>query len=86
LRPIASGYGVSTQSIAIAWVLAWPGVSGAIVGARTPAQVDGWIPAATVRLTSEDLAEISDAIARTKAGTGPPAPPKEVALSGAHPA
>jgi aryl-alcohol dehydrogenase-like predicted oxidoreductase len=86
LRPIAKRHGVSTQSIAIAWVLSWPGVSGAIVGARTPAQVDGWIQAASVQLTSQNLAEISAAIAQTKAGAGPSGPPKEVALSGAHPA
>lgn len=84
LRPIAKRYGVTVQSIAIAWVLSWPGVSGAIVGARTPAQVDGWIQAASAQLTSEDLAEISGAIAQTKAGDGPSAPPKEVALSGAQ--
>ena len=26
-----------------AWTLAWPGVTGAIVGARNPSQVDGWL-------------------------------------------
>jgi len=86
LRPIAGRHGVSAQVIAIAWALSWPGVSGAIVGARTSAQVDGWIQAASVQLTADDLAEISDAIAQTKAGAGPSASPKEVALSGAHPA
>lgn len=86
LRPIASRHGVSTSSIAVAWTLAWPGVSGAIVGARTSAQVDGWIQAASVKLTPDDLAEISEAIAQTKAGTGPSEPPKEVAFRGAHPA
>lgn len=86
LRPIASRDGVSTSSIAVAWTLTWPGVSGAIVGARTAAQVDGWIQAASVKLTQDDLAEISEAIAQTKAGAGPSEPPKEVAFSGAHPA
>jgi len=28
------------------WVLSWPGVTGAIVGPRSPDQVDGWIGAA----------------------------------------
>ena len=45
LRPIAKRHGTSVSAIAIAWTLAWPGVTGAIVGARTPEQVDGWIDA-----------------------------------------
>jgi aryl-alcohol dehydrogenase-like predicted oxidoreductase len=74
LKPIAQRYGTSVSSVAIAWVLSWPGVTGAIVGARSPEQVDGWIGAANLELTSSDLAEIAQAIDRTKAGTGPSAP------------
>jgi aryl-alcohol dehydrogenase-like predicted oxidoreductase len=60
-------------------------VTGAIVGARTPGQVDGWIGAAAIVLTPQDLDEIASAIQRTKAGAGParpsgqPAAPQEVA-------
>jgi aryl-alcohol dehydrogenase-like predicted oxidoreductase len=54
LRPIARRHGTSVSSIAIAWALARPGVTGAIVGARTAAQVDGWIDAASIALTKED--------------------------------
>jgi aryl-alcohol dehydrogenase-like predicted oxidoreductase len=71
LRPIALRHGTSVSSIAIAWTLAWPGVTGAIVGARTPEQVDGWIGAAAIALTPEDLEEIGAAIGRTRAGAGP---------------
>jgi aryl-alcohol dehydrogenase-like predicted oxidoreductase len=71
LRPIAARHGASTSSVAIAWTLAWPGVTGAIVGARTPAQVDGWIQAASLKLTPVDLQEITTAVQRTKAGKGP---------------
>ncbi|MEU1388553.1 MULTISPECIES: aldo/keto reductase [unclassified Nonomuraea] len=60
--------------MAIAWVLAWPGVTGAIVGARRPEQVDGWIGAGAVELTPADLAEIADAITASGAGTGPARP------------
>jgi aryl-alcohol dehydrogenase-like predicted oxidoreductase len=70
LRPIAARHDASVSSVAIAWTLAWPGLSGAIVGARTPAQVDGWIQAANLELTQEDLAEIAGAIAKTQAGSG----------------
>jgi aryl-alcohol dehydrogenase-like predicted oxidoreductase len=71
LRPIAERHGTSVSSIAIAWALSWPGVTGAIVGARTPKQVEGWIGAASVALTQEDLDEIASAIGRTRAGAGP---------------
>jgi aryl-alcohol dehydrogenase-like predicted oxidoreductase len=71
LRPIAKRRGTSVSAVAIAWTLAWPGVTGSIVGARTPAQVDGWIGAASLSLTQEDLEEIAAAIERTRAGSGP---------------
>jgi aryl-alcohol dehydrogenase-like predicted oxidoreductase len=74
LRAIASRHGASVSAIAIAWTLAWPGVTGAIVGARTPKQVDGWIGAASIALTGEDLDEIASAIRRTRAGAGPTRP------------
>jgi len=71
LRPIARRHGASVSSVAIAWALAWPGVTGAIVGARTPEQVDGWVGAASLTLTPQDLDEIAVAIRRTRAGAGP---------------
>ena len=71
LQPIAQRHNTSVSSVAIAWTLAWPGVTGAIVGARTPKQVDGWIGAASLELTDQDLTEIAAAIERTGAGTGP---------------
>jgi aryl-alcohol dehydrogenase-like predicted oxidoreductase len=74
LRPIAARHGVSVSAVAVAWTLAWPGMNGAIVGARTPDQVNGWIEAATFELTQDDLAEIGAAIAKTQAGTGPAQP------------
>jgi aryl-alcohol dehydrogenase-like predicted oxidoreductase len=74
LRPIASRHGVLVSAVAIGWVLSWPGVSGAIVGARSPQQVDGWIAAGNLALTQEDLEEISGALVRTEAGVGPTHP------------
>ena len=74
LRPIAKRHGVSVSCVAIAWTLAWPGVTAAIAGARTPAQVDGWIQGASLKLSEEDMAELSAAIVRTKAGAGPTRP------------
>jgi len=74
LRPIAERHGTSVAAVAVAWTLAWRGVTGAIVGARSPAQVDGWIGAASLALTGTDLDEIAAAIGRTGAGTGPVRP------------
>src|SRR5574340_552658 len=74
LRPMAQRYGTTVSAVAIAWTLAFPGVTGAIVGARSPQQVDGWVGAAALRLTAADLEEIARAIARTGAGAGPSTP------------
>jgi aryl-alcohol dehydrogenase-like predicted oxidoreductase len=71
LSPIAQKHGVDVGAVAIAWTLAWPGVTGAIVGARSPRQVDGWIRGAALPLDAADLAEIARAIERTGAGSGP---------------
>ncbi len=76
LKPIAARHGVTVASVAIAWTLAWPGVTGAIVGARSAAQVEGWIGAADLRLTVQDLEEIAAAVRRTGAGSGPAQPPR----------
>jgi aryl-alcohol dehydrogenase-like predicted oxidoreductase len=71
LRPIAKRHDMSVSAVAVGWTLAVPGVTGAIVGARTPEQVDGWIDAADITLAPEDLDEIAAAIQYTGAGAGP---------------
>ena len=76
LAPVAERHGTTVAAVAVAWTLAWPGVTGAIVGARSPGQVDGWLPAATLELTPGDLDEIAGAIRRTGAGSGPERPPR----------
>ncbi|MGI9119882.1 MAG: hypothetical protein ACR2G7_07160 [Acidimicrobiales bacterium] len=53
---------------------AWPVVTGAIVGARRPSQVDGWIGAAEVDLDDDDVNEISAALAEIGSGQGPRRP------------
>jgi len=71
LRPIAERHGSTVAAVAIGWVLAWPGVTGAIVGARSPEQVDGWIGGSQIRLTEDDLAEVANAATAARAGSGP---------------
>lgn len=71
LRPIADRHGTNVASVAIAWTLGFEGVSGAIVGARSPEQIDGWLDAATLELDAQDRAELIEALKRTGAGSGP---------------
>jgi aryl-alcohol dehydrogenase-like predicted oxidoreductase len=71
LRPIAARHNASIAATAVAWTLHWPGVTGAIVGARAPKQVEGWVRAGDVALTPQDLEEVAQAVERTGAGTGP---------------
>jgi aryl-alcohol dehydrogenase-like predicted oxidoreductase len=74
LVPVARRHEVQPAAVAVAWTLAWHGVTGAIVGARRPDQVDGWLPAAGLELTATDLAEIAAAIEHTGVGEGPVSP------------
>ena len=74
LRPVAERHGVTPAAVAVAWTLAFPGVTGAIVGARSPRQVDGWLPAADLELKDDDMSDIAAAIRATGAGTGPASP------------
>jgi aryl-alcohol dehydrogenase-like predicted oxidoreductase len=74
MQAVAKRHGTTAAATAIAWTLAWPGVSGAIVGARDAQQVDGWIDAATLHLRQADLDEIAATIAASGAGAGPALP------------
>ncbi len=74
LRPIARRHGSTVSAVSVAWTLAWTGVTGAIVGARSARQVEGWIGGAALELTPEDLDQIAAAIERTGAGDGPSRP------------
>ncbi len=74
LHPIAAAHGTTVAAVAVAWTLSWPEVTGAIVGARTAQQVDGWIAGANITLTGGDLDAIAGAIAGSAAGSGPRLP------------
>jgi aryl-alcohol dehydrogenase-like predicted oxidoreductase len=65
MRPIAARHETTVGAIAVAWTLATPGVTGAIVGARSPQQVDGWIASGDLELTASDRDDLAAAIART---------------------
>jgi aryl-alcohol dehydrogenase-like predicted oxidoreductase len=74
LVPVAKRHEVQPAAVAVAWTLAWRGVTGAIVGARRPDQIDGWLAAADLELTDADLNEIAAAIEHTGVGEGPVSP------------
>lgn len=59
LGEIGARHGVSAGVVAIAWTLAKPAITGAIVGGRSAKQVDGVMPAAEFRLTEAELTEIN---------------------------
>ena len=71
LGVIAERIGCSLPELSVAWTLACPGVTGAIVGARRPEQLDGWIGAAELTLGQTELDEVAAALEETGAGAGP---------------
>jgi aryl-alcohol dehydrogenase-like predicted oxidoreductase len=62
LREIGKSHRRSPGEVAIAWTLAHPAVTGAIVGLRSPQQVAGIIGALDFRLSKSEMAEIEQAL------------------------
>jgi aryl-alcohol dehydrogenase-like predicted oxidoreductase len=60
LREIGQRHSKAPGEVAIAWTLANPAVTGAIVGFRSTKQVAGIVGAATFRLSSAELDEIAN--------------------------
>jgi len=63
LERIACAHAVSMAQIALAWVLAQPGIATAIVGARTVEQLDDNLAAADLELHAEETAQLDAATA-----------------------
>jgi aryl-alcohol dehydrogenase-like predicted oxidoreductase len=63
LGQIGARHGVSAGVIAIAWTLANPAITAAIVGGRSPEQVEGVWPAAKFRLSKDEMQEIETFLA-----------------------
>lgn len=64
--------GVALATAAVAWVLAQPGVTSAIIGASRPEQLDATLAAAAISLTDEDLAVCNRAWYRLPRPETPP--------------
>jgi aryl-alcohol dehydrogenase-like predicted oxidoreductase len=63
VRSIASEIGATPAQVALAWVLAQPGVTSPIIGARTLAQLEDNLGALAVELSSAQLARLAEASA-----------------------
>ncbi len=63
LAAVADGRGVPMSRVALAWVLAQPGVTSAIVGASSLEQLDDNLAAAALTLTPDELAALGAATA-----------------------
>jgi aryl-alcohol dehydrogenase-like predicted oxidoreductase len=58
LKTIGARHNVSAGVVAIAWTLANPAITAAIVGGRSPEQVEGVFPAASFQLAESEMQEI----------------------------
>ncbi|CAN5636313.1 aldo/keto reductase [soil metagenome] len=77
LRKITEALGCNLAELAVAWTYTVDGVTAAIVGARRPEQIDGWIGASDLELSREVVEQIERIIEETGAGTDEP--PNQVA-------
>lgn len=66
LVPVARAHGASVAQVALAWLLAQPGVGAVIVGATRPAQVAENVGVSRLRLTPEELALIDRTFAELR--------------------
>jgi aryl-alcohol dehydrogenase-like predicted oxidoreductase len=59
LREAAARRGIAAAALAVAWTLKHPAVTGAIVGARRPEQIDEVVQAAEIEVTDVEAAALS---------------------------
>lgn len=67
LGAVAKAHDTTVARVALAWVVAQPGVTSTILGARTLSQLEDNVKALDVRLTPEDLARL-DALTKPAFG------------------
>jgi 1-deoxyxylulose-5-phosphate synthase len=60
IRSLCAEGGRSMTQASIAWVLAQPGITSAIVGASRPQQLDESLPGASLELSAEEMAALGD--------------------------
>ncbi len=74
IRPLAESHGITLAQLVIAWTLAQPGLTHALVGARTPQQAMENAAAADVELSEEEIRQISETIGNLSEQVGSVAP------------
>jgi aryl-alcohol dehydrogenase-like predicted oxidoreductase len=62
LKPIAEKEGLTQAQLAVAWVLQNPNISSAIIGATKPSQIKENVKASGVKLSSETMKAIDNAL------------------------
>jgi aryl-alcohol dehydrogenase-like predicted oxidoreductase len=70
VRPLADKYGLTPGQLSVAWVLAQPGITTAIVGARNKEQAESNCRAGQVELTAQESGMIRNAFDHLTAITG----------------
>jgi methylglyoxal reductase len=63
IRPITAAHDAGFAPLAVAWVLAQPGVTSALVGARNARQAAENVKAASIELAGDEVAEITKVFA-----------------------
>lgn len=63
LKEVASGKGLSLVQLSIAWELRLPAITAVLVGAKSPAQVEGYAGGVGVTLDSDELDRIEEILA-----------------------
>ncbi len=72
LLPLAARHDVGVAPVAVAWVLAQPGIDAAIVGLSSARQIDDAIAAATLRLADAECTLLQQAFAQVRCEPAPP--------------
>ncbi|MEX2254354.1 MAG: aldo/keto reductase [Acidimicrobiia bacterium] len=60
IRPVADDLDITVGELAIAFTIAHPAITGAIVGADSPDQVDGWAPVGDLVLPTDTVQVLTD--------------------------
>jgi len=60
LDEVAGAHDTTMSAVALAWVLAQPGITSPIVGANSIDQMASWIPAAEIELTTDEIERLSE--------------------------
>ena len=63
LAAYAADHGHTLIELDVAWVLAHPAMTTALIGAKSPAQVEGWLGAGDWELTAQQMREIDEIVA-----------------------